>query len=326
MVAWTHFGPTVVTSFLASLVEFVEALTVVLAVGAVRGWRFALTGATAALALLGFAVALFGPSLAALPLPWVRLVVGGLILLFGLRWLRKAILRAGGVIPKHDETKSFREATQSLERAAGPGSDWDAEAFLTAFKIVLLEGVEVVFIVVAIAANERSPWPAIGGAGAALAVVVVAGLLVHRPLARVPENTLKFAVGVLTTAFGTLMVGEALHLAWPGGDGALPVLIACEGLLALALIPLARGAPGVKKPAATHSGGPWAAIVNELKSLFVDDPWLAAGAALWVGVCAATLPALAGPPAASCGVFFAGLALVLGFSVRRASTASSHNL
>lgn len=326
MPAWTHFGPTVATSFLASLVEFVEALTVVLAVGAVRGWRHALCGAGAALLVLSLLLALFGPSLAALPLPLVQLVIGSLILLFGLRWLRKAILRSAGAIALHDEAQSFRRATAALQSTAARDEPWDAEAFMTAFKIVLLEGVEVVFIVVAIAATQRSPWPAIGGAVAALGLVVGAGILVHRPLARVPENQLKFAVGVLTTAFGTLMVGEALSLHWPGGDGALALIIAVQLVLALALVPLAtasRGAaPRPPRPAATARSGALSAILHELTALFIDDPWLAGGAAAWVGLSALALRHFEFSAVAACALFVGGMAVVLAVSVQRAAAAT----
>jgi Ca2+/H+ antiporter, TMEM165/GDT1 family len=240
MMDWTQAGTPVVASCLASMVEFVEALTVVLAVGTVRGWRPALVGAAAALALSLMVLAL-GPSLTLIPLAALQLLVGLLLLLFGLRWLRKAILRAAGVIALHDEAAAFRGTTEELRRA--PGRRWlglDAVALSTSFKIVMLEEVEVVFIVIALSGGGHALLPPVLGAAGALLMVVALGLVLHRPLARVPENTLKFCVGVLLSAFGTFWVGEGVGAAWPGQDGALPVLIAGFLTVALAAIPLAR--------------------------------------------------------------------------------------
>jgi Ca2+/H+ antiporter, TMEM165/GDT1 family len=241
MMEWTQAGTPVVASFLASMVEFVEALTVVLAVGTVRGWRPALFGAFAATLALGLTVLALGPSLTLIPLDVLQLLVGLLLLLFGLRWLRKAILRAADVIPLHDEEAAFRGTTEQLRRAQGGRLlGLDAVAFSTSFKIVMLEGVEVVFIVIAMSGGGRALLPPVLGAAGALLMVVALGLLLHRPLARVPENTLKFCVGILLSAFGTFWVGEGVGAAWPGADGALPVLIAGFLTVALAAIPLAR--------------------------------------------------------------------------------------
>ena len=242
LINWTHVGPTVVAAFLASLVEFVEALTVVLAVGVVRGWRGALTGSGAATLVLLAIIALLGPALTRIPLDKLQLVVGVLLLLFGLRWLRKAILRAAGIVAMHDETAIYATQEQALRQLDGHGGlGLDKVAFATAFKITMLEGIEVVFIVIALGAGGVGLLlPASLGALAALAVVVALGLVVHRPLSRVPENTLKFVVGVLLSAFGTFWVGEGLHVAWPGQDWSILALIA--GFLALSLItvPLCR--------------------------------------------------------------------------------------
>lgn len=214
---WMHAWPIALETFLASAVEFVEALTAVLAVGAVRGWRSALIGTAAALAALLALVLLFGPLLTRIPLEDVQLVVGGLLLLFGLRWLRKAVLRAAGVIPLHDEAADYARETGGLCSAAPSSGSWDAIA--TAFKITMLEGLEVVFIVIAVGAGGFGLLvPAGIGAAAALLAVTVLGLVLHRPLSMVPENTLKLSVGVLLAAFGTFWVGEGLRLAWPGGD------------------------------------------------------------------------------------------------------------
>jgi len=221
-------------AFLASLVEFVEALTVVLAVGSVRGWRSALSGSGVAIAVLLALIAILGPALTRIPLRPLQLVVGTLLLLFGLRWLRKAILRAAGVIPLHDEAAVFERESRALRQLGGSGG-WDRAGFATAFQITMLEGTEVVFIVIAIGAGGAGLLvPASLGALAALGVVAVLGLAIHRPLANVPENALKFAVGVLLSAFGSFWVGEGIGIEWPGADWAILALIA--GFLASALL------------------------------------------------------------------------------------------
>ena len=227
-------------AFLASLVEAVEALTVVLAVGAVRGWRGALGGAALALALLLAVVAVLGPALTRVPLPALQLALGTLLLLFGMRWLRKAILRAAGVIALHDEDAAYEKSVASLrvQDARGPGVDRIAVG--TAFQIVMVEGVEVVFIVVAVGATGGSLLPASLGAAGAVLLVVAAGFVLHRPVARVPENLLKFAVGVLLCGFGAFWVGEGAGLPWPGGDWFIPVSLAAFLGAALVGIPLCR--------------------------------------------------------------------------------------
>jgi Ca2+/H+ antiporter, TMEM165/GDT1 family len=233
-IAWTHAGPTVVAAFLASLVEFVEALTVVLAVGVVRGWRGALSGAGAAALVLLCLVAALGPLLTRIPLGTVQLVVGALLVLFGMRWLRKAILRSAGVLPLHDEAAIYTQQTQALARGVR-GGRWDTVAFATAFKITMLEGIEVVFIVIAVGAGGVGLLvPASLGALAAFVVVVALGAIVHRPLSRIPENVLKFAVGVLLSAFGTFWVGEGMGIAWPWRDWSILLLVAA--FLAAALL------------------------------------------------------------------------------------------
>lgn len=236
---WTHVGPSVAAAFLASLVEFVEALTVVLAVGTVRGWRHALAGTALGLLVLIGLVAVLGPLLTRISIGLLQLGVGTLLLLFGLRWLRKAVLRAAGVIALHDETAAYAKETGRLRDGGGVGGGWDRVAVATAFQIVLLEGVEVVFIVVAVGAAGGLLVPAALGAGAALLVVLALGLLLHRPLSLIPENLLKFAVGVLLSAFGTFWVGEGLGLAWPGEDWSVLGLIAAFLALATGLTPLA---------------------------------------------------------------------------------------
>ena len=219
---WVHAWPTVVAAFLASLVEFVEALTIVLAVGATRGWRNALTGTAGALAVLLAIVLFFGPLLTRIPLQDVQLVVGGLLLLFGMRWLRKAILRSAGVIALHDEDEAYGKQAAALGTGGSTRPRWDAVAVTTAFKITMLEGLEVVFIVVAVGAGGAGLLiPASLGALSALVLVVALGVMLHRPLSMVPENTLKFTVGVLLSAFGTFWVGEGIGLDWLVGDWAI---------------------------------------------------------------------------------------------------------
>ncbi len=240
---WIHAGPTVLAAFLASLVEFVEALTVILAVGSTRGWRAAIAGSGVALAVLLALVAVLGTALTRVPLDIIQFGVGTLLLLFGLRWLRKAVLRAAGVIPLHDEAAAYAKETAALRQAGNGwrGAALDRVGFGAAFQITMLEGTEVVFIVVAIGAGGSGLLlPASLGALAALAVVVLLGLALHRPLAQVPENALKFVVGVLLSGFGSFWLGEGIGAQWPGGDLAIPAL--CIGYLAVALlaVPLCR--------------------------------------------------------------------------------------
>jgi len=238
---WTHAGAAMLASFLASLVEFVEALTIVLAVAVVRGWRSALAGSALALAALLALVLLIGPALARMPQARLQLAVGTLVLLFGMRWLRKAILRAAGAIALHDEDAAYAGELAAQRRIGQAGAAWDAVAIATSFKITLLEGAEVVFIVIAVgAAGEGLLAPASLGALAALVLVIALGAVLHRPIAAVPENTLKFAVGVLLSAFGTFWTGEGMGLAWPGGDGSILLLIAGFLATALAAVPLCR--------------------------------------------------------------------------------------
>jgi len=221
-----HECTAALAAFVASLVEFAEALTVVLAVGTVRGWRGALGGASLALLVLLALVCLLGPVLTRIRLQAVHLALGSLLLLFGMRWLRKAILRAAGVIPLHDEGALYARQTAALRGALPNGVGWDRLAIATAFKITMVEGIEVVFIVIAIGAGGANLLPASLGAAAALALVVALGLALHRPVAAIPENTLKFCVGILLCAFGTFWVGEGMDMAWPGDDLALLLLIA----------------------------------------------------------------------------------------------------
>ena len=225
--AATPAAGALVAAFLGSFVEFVEASTIVLAVGTVRGWRPALIGAAGGAVALLILVAALGPALARVPLPALQLVVGVLLLLFGMRWLRKAVLRGAGVLPLHDEAAAFGTETASLEgRPRHAGAGIDPLAVVTTFKAVLLEGVEVVFIVIGVGATGGFLGAASLGAAVAGLLVLGAAAVLHRPLARVPENSLKLAVGTLIAAFGIFWVGEGLGVAWPGGDLALLGLVA----------------------------------------------------------------------------------------------------
>lgn len=224
-----------VAVFLACAVEAVEATTIVLAAGTSRDWRSAGTGLFAALVVLLVLVAGLGPAVSSLPLRPLRLAVGGLLLIFGLQWLRKAVLRAGGYKALHDEEEIFRKQLQAAQsaprRRLGSVPDW--YAFTLSFKGVLLEGLEVVFIALTFGANEHDVPLAGVAAVAAVAVVAAAGVAVRAPLARVPENTMKFVVGVMLTGFGTFWGAEGAGARWPGSDAALLVVIPCVALLAL---------------------------------------------------------------------------------------------
>lgn len=236
----TPIFSTVTASFLASFVEVVEAFTIVLAVGVTRSWRPALTGAALALILLAALVLVFGPLLALIPIAVLQFVVGVLLILFGMRWLRKAILRSVGVIALHDEGQAFSKETAMLRRQAGDRRA-DYLAAVASFKAVLLEGVEVVFIVIAVGAAHGQTLYAGLGALAAFVLVMLIGLAVHRPLARVPENSLKFVVGLMLTSFGVFWTGEGLGAEWPGADLALLAIFA---VIAAASFAIMRWLPG----------------------------------------------------------------------------------
>ena len=230
-------------TFVASAVEAVEAFTIVLALGVTRGWRSTLLGVAAALAVLAVIVAVLGPAVTSIPIGWLRVVVGGLLLVFGLQWLRKAILRAGGYKALHDEEATFREERAAAQAAPRADAGVDPYAFTVAFKGVLLEGLEVAFIVVTFGANHGSVPLAAAGALAAIVAVVVAGIALRAPLAAVPENTLKFAVGLLLTTFGTFWAAEGAGVDWPGGDAALLLLLAFYTAVALGLVRLISAQP-----------------------------------------------------------------------------------
>lgn len=227
--------------FLAAAVEAVEALTIVLAVGVTRGWSSALKGMGVALLALGAVVGALGPTLTVIPLNALRLVMGGILLIFGLQWLRKAVLRASGLKGLHDEEAIFAEQLRSAREAgtdtAGKGG-MDHYAFRVAFMGVFLEGLEVAFIVVTFGSTQHEVAIAVYGAVAASLVVAIVGLIVHKPLSRVPENSLKYVVGVMLTSFGILWGAEGAGAHWPGHD--ISVLPIIAFILSLSLIAVAR--------------------------------------------------------------------------------------
>jgi uncharacterized membrane protein len=238
--------------FAASAVEAVEALTIVLAVGVVRGWRSTLIGVGAASAALAAIVAALGPALAQVPISTLRLIVGALLLAFGLQWLRKAILRASGYLPLHDEAVAFeRERAEAGVAAETSSAAMDWYSFTVAFKGVLLEGLEVAFIVVTFGSTQGHLGLAAAAAAAAAVLVVLVGVVVRGPLQRVPENSLKFGVGVLLTSFGVFWGGEGAGVEWPGSDAAILAVVAFVALFSLALTRAARR----RRPALTPAAG-----------------------------------------------------------------------
>ncbi len=225
-----------ISVFLACAVEAVEALTIVLAVGVTRSWRSALIGVGAAVIGLAALTGGLGPALTSLPIGTLRLVVGGLLLTFGLQWLRKAVLRAAGAKALHDEAQAYEHEIAAARGAGAVTERFDPYAFTVAFKGVLLEGLEVVFIVLTFGANQHRIGLAAAAAGVAVLAVTAAGVAVHAPLQRVPENALKFAVGVMLTSFGTFWGAEGAGAHWPGGDAALLALVPATLLFAALLV------------------------------------------------------------------------------------------
>jgi uncharacterized membrane protein len=229
-----------VSVFLACTVEAVEALTIVLAVGTTRSWSSTLSGAGAAAVALAAIVAALGPALTALPIDAIRLLIGGLLLILGLQWLRKAILRAAGRKALHDERETFRAETAAAHAAGAWHAGFDGYSFTIAFKGVFLEGLEVVFIVLTFGANQHRIGLAALAAAAAIALVLALGVAVRAPLARVPENTMKFAVGVLLSSFGLFWSAEGAGASWPGGDAALLAIVPGVLLISLGIVGVLR--------------------------------------------------------------------------------------
>ncbi len=221
--------------FLACTVEAVEALTIVLAVGSTRSWSSALSGVGAAVLALAVIVAALGPAITSLPIDVLRVLIGGLLLIFGLQWLRKAILRAAGLKAKHDESQIYEEEAAAARAAGARHDGFDGYAFTISFKGVLLEGLEVAFIVLTFGANQHHVALAAAAAGLAILMVVAAGVAARAPLARVPENTLKFAVGVMLSSFGMFWGAEGAGASWPGGDAALLAIVPGVLIVAIAM-------------------------------------------------------------------------------------------
>jgi uncharacterized membrane protein len=225
--------PLILTVFVACAVEAIEALTIVLAAGITREWKSTFQGMAVALVALAAITAAVGPAITYLPLTALRLVIGALLAIFGLQWLRKAVLRATGYKALHDEAGAYLREVTAAETAARESrrgvSDW--YAFTLAFKGVLLEGLEVVFIVITFGASQKDIGAAVIGAAAAIVVITVTGIAVRAPLTKVPENWMKFAVGIMLTSFGTFWGAEGAGVAWPGNDAALLVLVPLVGLV-----------------------------------------------------------------------------------------------
>ena len=244
-----------ISVFLACAVEAVEATTIVLAVGSTRSWRSAGIGAAAALGALAVIVAALGPGLTSLPIDFLHLVVGGLLLVFGLQWLRKAILRAAGVKALHDELEAFAEEVESAAAAGSVDEEFDGYSFAIAFKGVLLEGLEVAFIVLTFGASQGDIPLAALAAGVAVVFVAALGFAARRPLARVPENAMKFSVGVMLCSFGMFWGAEGAGAAWPGDDAALLAIVPATLLMALWMAATLRRGQARPGDSAEAAGG-----------------------------------------------------------------------
>ena len=246
-------GLLALTVFVATVVEMVEALTIVLAVGVSRGWRSTLEGASVATVLLVLLVAVFGTSLAtAVPLHLLQFVVGLGLLLFGLQWLRKAVARAAGRRPHRDEAAAFDRLVGRLAAGRRQGDNFDSVAFALAFKGVFLEGLEVTIIAITFGAAAQQLWVAFASAGVATVIMILLGVVVHRPLSRVPENAMKLGVGLLLTSFGTFWVVEGLGGEWPGSEFAVLYITAVYAVVAFATVRLlSRTKTGTESPEKT---------------------------------------------------------------------------
>jgi uncharacterized membrane protein len=228
----------VVAVFLASSVEMVEALTIVFAVGHTRGWRSCLEGVATAFVALTILVALFGPALVRVPLQALHLIVGAILLIFGMQWLRKAILRASGLKAKHDEDAIYQHTVDEL--AASPASSRDRVAFVVAFKGVFLEGLEVVITVITLGTSAHRLGLASLAAAVAVLCVGVVGVIVSRQLSKVPENAMKMSVGILLSSYGTFWTGEGLKVHWPGNDVMLVGFVGIYFLASVLLVAMCR--------------------------------------------------------------------------------------
>lgn len=243
----------ILSSFLGTGVEFVEALTIVMAVGAIRGWRSALAGGLSAVVVLGaFVVAIGVPLVHIMEINWVQLLIGLFMLLFGIRWLRKAILRYSGLKALHNEEESYQEELEHQKRAGAVASGIDKFAWITTFSGTFLEGMEAIFIVITFGLSTRSMNSAIYGAVGALVVVVLLGVILRKPLSAVPANTMKFIVGVMLTSFGAFWVGESMNVAWPQKD--LSILYIAATLIVLSFLLVQRVKSVPKQPSTSGQG------------------------------------------------------------------------
>jgi uncharacterized membrane protein len=246
---------TAVPAFIGSLVEFVEAYTIVLAIGVTRGWRAPLYGAAAALVTLAGLVVAFGVTLInVIPEHAFQIFVGSLLLLFGLKWIRKAILRYAGIVPLHDEEVIYQREVAELRAQGLQPHRFDWIGFVASYKAMLLEGLEVAFIVIALgAASGDALLAATLGALAAFVLVTMVGAVVRAPLSRVPENTLKYTVGAMLCTFGVFWASEGMGVEWPGDALALPFIFAAFIAVSLAglrmLNALVRGGRVMSRPA-----------------------------------------------------------------------------
>ena len=238
-----------VPAFLASAVEAVEAMTIILAVGVTRQWRSAIYGALLGLVVLAVLVATFGTAIVLwVPLDALRIVIGSLLLIYGLQWTGKAILRAAGALARHDEAAIYsRETGRLRDEPPVPASGVDGVALAVAFKAVLLEGLEVAFIVITFGASAGQLGPAAVGAAIACLLVVAVAAVVRQPLARVPENGLKYAVGMMLITFGTFWAGEGIGIIWPASDATLLILLAIYVAAGLTAIWLTRGVMAARR-------------------------------------------------------------------------------
>lgn len=222
-------------SFLGTGVEFVEALTIILAVGAIRGWKSAVSGAITAIVVLGALVGIIGaPLVRIIQTPWAALIVGLFMLLFGIRWLRKSILRYSGLKSLHNEAESYQEEVERQRQAGERSAGIDRFAFATTFSGTFLEGLEAIFIVITIGLSTSNMTYSIIGAVVSTVVLLIVGMLLRTPLTKVPENTMKFVVGIMLTAFGAFWVGEGLHVHWAQKD--VSILYIAVSLLILSWI------------------------------------------------------------------------------------------
>jgi len=318
------------TVALASAVEMVEAATIVLALGSVRGWRSALIGTFSALVTLALIVLLAGPSILLVPIELLRVIVGALLLIFGLQWLRKAILRSSSFKALHDEEEIFASELAHAERAQKTKlfGDIDKYSFTLTFKTVLLEGFEVVFIVLTFGALKHSIGIATLAAFVSLLIVAVFAVVIRKPLARVPENTLKFVVGIMATTFGIFWSTEGLGLAWPFADLSLVGILAWVTIVSYACVLWLKrvkatnqlaGLISASKSSAKYSGKivkSLRAILGFVKEFVVADEWLTA-LALWIIVLVGSLLVL---PSFSWPVFICYFTIFLPLGLSRSIT------